>query len=325
VTGLSREVLAELVAELGPRWQACQDARLADRRRQRAMGAGARHWLVFVARLLATLVYLRHGVTHDVLACWFGVSRSTITRAVASYAHCWGERGCTVEDGVRLHTGADVVTHLGASRQLGLLDATEVRVRRPAAHKAGWTRFFSGKAGANTVKALVITDAEGRLLCCGHTRPGAIHDLTQVRQAGLVDLLALTPCVTLLADAGYQGLSTQTAGAVITPRPARRKNLLPVLLALAAAHEAERRAHAVQRIRVGHGISHLKNWRALTRHLGRRHHLDTILPAVAGLVSSQERAPRPEPLHRSPLTARFTGRHRCVIELALNRSTTARG
>jgi hypothetical protein len=69
VTGLSREVLAELVAELGPRWQACQDARLADRRRQRAMGAGARHWLVFVARLLATLVYLRHGVTHDVLAC----------------------------------------------------------------------------------------------------------------------------------------------------------------------------------------------------------------------------------------------------------------
>jgi hypothetical protein len=32
---------------------------------------------------------------------------------------------------------------------------------------------------------------------------------------------------------------------------------------------------------------------ALSRHLGRREHLDTILPAVAGLVSSQERAPRP--------------------------------
>ncbi len=43
VTGLSREVLAELVAELGPRWQARQDARLADRPRQRAVGAGARH------------------------------------------------------------------------------------------------------------------------------------------------------------------------------------------------------------------------------------------------------------------------------------------
>ncbi|MFB7116225.1 transposase family protein [Streptomyces sp. NPDC056190] len=31
---------------------------------------------MFVDRLLATLVRLRHGSTHDVLACWFGVDRS---------------------------------------------------------------------------------------------------------------------------------------------------------------------------------------------------------------------------------------------------------
>jgi hypothetical protein len=29
----------------------------------------------------------------------------------------------------------------------------------------------------------VITDADGRLLFCGQTRPGSIHDLTQARQA----------------------------------------------------------------------------------------------------------------------------------------------
>jgi hypothetical protein len=255
---------------------------------------------VFIDRLLATLVHLRHGVTHDVLACWFGVSRSTITRAVGEIRPLLAERGCTVDGGLRLRTLADVVAHLGASGQLGLLDATEVRVRRPAAHKAGRARFVSGKARANTIKALVITDAAGRLLFCGQTRPGAIHDLTQVRQAGLVELLALTPGVTLLADAGYQGLSTQTAGAVITPRPARRKNQIPIFPAVATAHEAERRAHASRRIRVEHGISHLKNWRALSRHLGRREHLDTILPAVAGLVSSQERAPRPDQLPRPP-------------------------
>jgi hypothetical protein len=73
----------------------------------------------------------------------------------------------------------------------------------------------------------VITDAEGRLLCCGQTRPGSIHDLAQVRQAGSVGLLALVPGVTLFANAGYQGLSAQTAGAMLTPRPARRKNQLP--------------------------------------------------------------------------------------------------
>src|SRR3712207_2780434 len=114
VTGLSREVLAELVAELGPRWQARQDARLTDRPRRRAVGAGARYRLVFLDRLLATLVHLRHGVTHDVLACWFRFSRSTITRAVGEVRPLLAERGCTVEGGVRLRTLADVVAHLGA-------------------------------------------------------------------------------------------------------------------------------------------------------------------------------------------------------------------
>jgi hypothetical protein len=102
----------------------------------------------------------------------------------------------------------------------------------------------------------VITDAEGRLLFCGQTRPGSFHDLTQVRQAGLVDLLALAPGVTLLAGAGDQGLSAQTAGAVLTPCPVRRKSQLPAPPAVAAAPEAERRAHAAQRIHVAHGISH---------------------------------------------------------------------
>src|SRR5215211_5872701 len=88
--------------------------------------AGARHRLVFIDRLLATLVHLRHGVTHDVLACWFGVSRSTITRAVGEVRPLLAERGCTVEGGIRLPTGADVVAHLGASGQVGLLDAAKV-------------------------------------------------------------------------------------------------------------------------------------------------------------------------------------------------------
>jgi hypothetical protein len=59
---------------------------------------------VFVDGLLA--VHLRHGVTHDVLACWFGVFRSTITRAIGEVRPLLGERGCTVEGGIRLRTPA---------------------------------------------------------------------------------------------------------------------------------------------------------------------------------------------------------------------------
>ncbi len=82
-------------------------------------------------------MHLGHGVTHDVLACWLGVSCSTITRAVGEVRPLLAERECTVEGEIRLRTLAGVVAHLGAGGRLDLLDATEVRVRRPAAGRAG--------------------------------------------------------------------------------------------------------------------------------------------------------------------------------------------
>ncbi|MFC8246271.1 transposase family protein [Streptomyces chartreusis] len=50
-------------------------------------------------------------------------------------------------------------------------------------------------------------------------------------------------------------------------------------------HELQRKAHSSRRIRVEHGIAHLKNWRALARHLGRREHMSDIVQAIAGLLS----------------------------------------
>ncbi|MFH9176818.1 transposase family protein [Streptomyces albogriseolus] len=86
------------------------------------MGAGAKHQLVFVDRLLATLVPLRHATTHDVLACWFGVDRSTITRAIGEMRLLLAERGCTISPGVRMRTLAEVVDRLGASGKTGIID-----------------------------------------------------------------------------------------------------------------------------------------------------------------------------------------------------------
>ncbi|MFF3404502.1 transposase family protein [Streptomyces sp. NPDC002659] len=91
---------------------------------------------MFLPSLLVTLVHLRHGATHDVLACWFGVDRSTITRAIGEVRPLLAIRGCTIAPGVRLRTLAEVIDHLGSSGQTGIIDGTEIRVRRPAAgHK----------------------------------------------------------------------------------------------------------------------------------------------------------------------------------------------
>ncbi|MFI7005546.1 transposase family protein [Streptomyces sp. NPDC050145] len=137
ITGLSPDVIAEIVAEVGPLWHERHQASLVARTRRRAVGAGAKHKLVFVDWLLATLVHLRHSTNHDVLACWFGVDRSTITRAIGEVRPLLAERGCTIAPGRRLRTLAEVIDYLGADGRTGIIDGTEIRVRRPAAGRTG--------------------------------------------------------------------------------------------------------------------------------------------------------------------------------------------
>ncbi|MEU3863001.1 transposase family protein [Streptomyces sp. NPDC028722] len=288
ITGLSAGVIAELVAEVGPLWHQRHQAKLASRARKRAAGAGAKHRLVFVDRLLATLVHLRHGATHDVLACWFGVDRSTITRAIGEVRPLLAERGCTVTAGVRLRTLAEVVDYLGVTGQTGIVDGTEIRVRRPAAGRKDRDKFISGKNKQNAVKTMVVTDGDGRVLFCSPTKPGSCADITHARQLGLVKLLADGSAVEILADAGYQGLGAQTGGRVITPPHRKFKKSAPEWYE--EMHERQRKAHSSRRIRVEHGIAHLKNWRALARHLGRREHMSDTVQAIAGLLSHQQTA-----------------------------------
>ncbi|MFI6875591.1 transposase family protein [Streptomyces sp. NPDC050400] len=263
ITGLTKHVIAELVAEIGPLWDAQRCRRLSGRPRQRAPGAGARYELVFVDRLLATLVHLRHGVTHDLLACWFSVDRSTMTRAIGAIRPLPARRGCVVGPGIRMRTLADVVDHLGASGQSAIIDATEIRVRRPAPGSDGRDRYISGKSKQNAVKVLVVTDAQGRLLFGGALKPGSCPDITQ------------------------------TGGQVITPPHRKFKKNAPTWWEERFAQQ--RKALSSRRIRVEHGIAHLKNWRALSRHLGRCELLTELVPAIAGLASIHRQPPQPDP------------------------------
>ncbi|MFC9056746.1 transposase family protein [Streptomyces sp. NPDC057074] len=130
--------------------------------------AGRRRWRELPAghfdRLLATLIHLRHGATHDVLACWFAVEHSTVTRAIGEVRPQLAQLGCTIAAGVRLRTLAKVLEHLGSSGRTGIVDGTEIRVRRPAAGRKDREKFISGKSKQNAVKSRALTDASGRLL-----------------------------------------------------------------------------------------------------------------------------------------------------------------
>ena len=98
-TGIPRRRLGKLVAELAGPWVARQESQLRERRghdRQRAAGAGPDHELVFTDRVVATLVILRFQLPHAALALFYGVDRSTITRAVHEVRPLLAARGFAV-------------------------------------------------------------------------------------------------------------------------------------------------------------------------------------------------------------------------------------
>jgi hypothetical protein len=210
-TGIGRRKLGKLIEELGPLWLAQQESRLRDRRgrdRLRAEGAGPDHELAFTDRVIATLVIMRFQLPHAALAVFYGVHRSTLTRAVGEIRPLLAARGFAVpgRPGLRLKTLADVFGYAAAQGVKLRIDGTEVQVRRPPAGRPGRRAFVSGKKKQNTIKATAVSDGQGRLLWLGAFRPGRMHDVTALRTDGIEDLLRRHPGVKAEVDAGYQGL-----------------------------------------------------------------------------------------------------------------------
>ncbi|MFE0654769.1 transposase family protein [Streptomyces sp. NPDC059534] len=288
-TGISRQHLACLVAELAGPWQTGVEGRRHEARggaRRRAAGAGARHRLVFVDRLVVTLIHLRHDLPHSVLALLFGVDRSTVTRAIGEIRALLAERGCAVPDrpGLRLRTLPDVFAYAQAEGVELRLDATEVQVRRPLAGRGGRRAFVSGKKKQNTMKATVIADRQGRTLWTDALRPGRMHDATAARNEGIGACFQHFPDVEVLLDDGYLGLRRDHPGQAITPPRKGNKISPPEVL---EARLRARHRHSSKRITVEHALADHKRWKQLTRWTHRRENLPDTYRAIASLVSDR--------------------------------------
>jgi DDE superfamily endonuclease/Helix-turn-helix of DDE superfamily endonuclease len=292
-TGIGRRKLGKLIEELAPLWLAQQESRLRDRRggrdRLRAEGAGPGHDLPFADRVIVTLVILRFQLPHAALAVFYGVHRSTISRAVGEIRPLLAARGFAVpgQPGLRLRTLADVFAYAAARGVTLRIDGTEVQVRRPRAARPGRRAFVSGKKKQNTIKSTAVSDGQGRLLWLGAFRPGRMHDVTALRTDGIEDLLRRHPDVRAEVDAGYQGLARDFPAQVSAPPKKPGKNAPPEQT---ASWEQRRHRQSSQRICIEHAIAEPKQWRTLQRYLGRREYFQETALAIAGLVSDRTAA-----------------------------------
>lgn len=236
--------------------------------------------------MIATLVILRFQLPHAALAVFYGVDRSTITRAVHEIRPLLAARGFAVpgNPGLRLRTLADVFAYAAAEGVTLRIDGTEVQVRRPAAGRPGRRAFVSGKKKQNTGKATAVSEGTGRLLWLGAFRPGRMHDVTAVRTEGIEELLRAHPGVRAEVDTGYQGLARDFPGQVSAPPKKPGKNASPDQ---AARWEQQRHQQSSARICVEHAIAEPKQWRSLQRYLGRREYFQETALAIGGLVSDR--------------------------------------
>jgi hypothetical protein len=287
--GISKEHLGALIEELAGPWTAARESELSERRghaRVRAAGAGPDHQLVFVDRVLVTLVALRWQLSHKVLGLLFGVSSSTVDRAVAKVRPLLAARGFAVPDrpGVRLRTLADVFAYAEAEGVTLRIDSTEVQVRRPKAKRPGRKAFVSGKKKQNTVKATMISDGQGRTLWLGAIRPGRMHDVTQIRTEGIEEQLRLHPTVRAEVDSGYPGFVRDFPGQVSGPPKKPGADAGP---SERNFYDNTRRRQSQRRIMVEHAIAEPKKWTSLQRWTGDRDDLPEAFAAIGGLVSDR--------------------------------------
>jgi hypothetical protein len=285
-TGVSRKQLGRLVVELSDGWVAARESDRHRRRggdRRRLPGAGGIYGLVFVDRVLVTLLALRLGLPHEALGHMFGVSRQTVDRAVREIRPLLAKCGfATPLPGPRLRTLADVFAYAQSHGVTLRVDGTEIRVRRPRKGKRGRNRFISGKVKMNTIKTTVIADETGHVLWTGATVPGRMHDQTAVKTAGIDALLEAHPDVGVLVDAAYRGLARDHPGQVTAPPRKPRKDAAVEVL---EEYERVRHEQSSARIPVEHANAKLKAWRSVRRWDGRRDVLPEIIAAVSALAA----------------------------------------
>jgi hypothetical protein len=146
-----------------------------------------------------------------------------------------------------VHTAACKASRLAYA----LLDGTLLPIDR----LAGDAPYYSGKHHRHGVNVQFLADPAGRPVWASPALPGAMHDLTAARQAGLID--ALTGAgVQVFADRGYQG----AGGTIRTPFKRHRHRPR-----LSHNQKSVNRSHARIRAIGERAAATLKAWKVLVR------------------------------------------------------------
>jgi hypothetical protein len=285
MTGLHVAKFDALTADVLPRFHAADFARLNRPNRKRAVGGGPGFDLDPRNQILLTVIWLRLYPIHEVLAYLFGVSDTTVGRAIGRVLpllEATGQDTMRLPDpGRKRRRSLDALLH-DTPELAVVIDTFEQPVQRHQDRNVADT-YYSGKKKRHTMKSQVAVDEEtGQIVDVPESALGPTADIKVLEESGLLE--RLPPGVGGIGDLAYVGIDKlHPTGLGAAPRKNPRGKDRP------PEDVCYNRAFSKRRIVVEHTIGRMRRYQSITQ-LDRNHRQGHTarVRAVAGLVNRQQ-------------------------------------
>jgi len=225
------------------------------RKRQRALGGGRKGALKDVRmKLFYSLLYLKIYPTYDVASFIFGVDRSRCCRWTHKLLPILSktlDRELVLPK--RKITSIEEFTELCPGIKDLFLDGTERPTQRPSRKQR---KQYSGKKRCHTRKNSIVSDAYKKILFVSPTKPGRVHDLTQILKTNILKYLPSN--VTLWVDKGFIGINDYIRNNTCSVIPHKK----PPNGSLTSRQKQENRIISSIRMTVEHAIGGMKRFAA---------------------------------------------------------------
>jgi hypothetical protein len=282
LTGISVKEFEGLFERFEPLWQEAEHKRLGRANRQRGIGGGRRYALDLRSQLVMTLIWLHLYLTTETLGILLGVDKAAIsrnTRRVLPLLRRLGEETVWWREPPGKNEGKSLEKAMAEYADLlAVVDVMEMRIERPCGREKQ-DGHYSSKKKAFTRKTGLIVNEQGRIRGVTNSRGGHTHDLTLIRQSGL--LIQIPEEVCLLGDKAFYGLQNDLPHhSVGLPHKANKYH------ALQEDQKLANRDLACQRVIVENTICELRHFRILADRF--RHAVEwctEVIYAVIALVN----------------------------------------
>jgi hypothetical protein len=205
-----------------------------------------------VNKLLFILSYMKENATQAYHGVMFGMSQGKVSMWIKQLAPLLEE---SLQKMRKLPSRCASLLYqvLCASIETVLLmDVTERKVGRSTDMHVQ-KEYYSGKKGYHTIKNLLISNEQGKILFLGETSEGSIHDIRLYQQAELT-FPDKDHC--LLVDLGFQGINPENIMVVMPEKKPKGKGL-------SVQRKAINTLISSIRVKVEHDIAGIKRCRII--------------------------------------------------------------